>query len=161
QLRTAIVNGSLKGGTRLVIASLAQSFGVSSTPLREALRDLANEGLVVLDARRRAEVATIDFEEAEGAYELRAALEPLLPRPALRRRSAPEPGELGEIPARALAQVALADWVRLHSEYPAASATMSHWDTLEGFSRSLYAKTAIYVGLDVGFDRTTRNQEFW
>jgi DNA-binding GntR family transcriptional regulator len=77
QLRTDIVVGDLAPGSRLVVADLVERYGVSPTPLREALRRLAAEGLVEWPPQRSARVATATRRDAEDLYELRLALEPV------------------------------------------------------------------------------------
>ena len=76
-LRRAILSGALPGGARLVQADIASQLSVSTTPVREALRDLAAEGLVVFRAHTGAVVRELDFEELEELYDIRKALEPL------------------------------------------------------------------------------------
>lgn len=83
-LRRAILRGTLVGGTRLVQSEIAAELGVSTTPVREALRDLATEGLVDLDAHRGASVHQLDLSEVQEIYSLRLLLEP----EAMRRASA-------------------------------------------------------------------------
>lgn len=82
-LRRAILRGTLAGGTRLVQAEIAAELGVSTTPVREALRDLATEGLVDLDAHRGASVHELELSEVQEIYSLRLLLEP----EAMRRTS--------------------------------------------------------------------------
>jgi DNA-binding GntR family transcriptional regulator len=76
-LRRAIVTGQLTGGTRLGLAEIAEALGVSTTPVREALRVLSSEGFVQLDAYRGALVRSPDRNEIEEVVRLRQALEPL------------------------------------------------------------------------------------
>lgn len=76
-LRAGILSGELAPGSRLVVADLADRYGVSPTPLREALRRLAAEGLVEWLPQRGARVATATRRDAEDLYELRLALEPV------------------------------------------------------------------------------------
>ena len=77
QLRSAILRGELRPGELVVISTLAEQLGVSATPLREALRNLAAEGLIELHAHGSARVATVDIAEAVDLYEMRLALEPM------------------------------------------------------------------------------------
>ena len=77
QLRAAILRGELRPGDQVVISTLAEQLGVSATPLREALRNLASEGLVELQAHGSARVATVNINEAVDLYEMRLALEPM------------------------------------------------------------------------------------
>lgn len=84
-LRTAIVDGALPAGFRLRQTDIAQVMGVSVTPVREALRDLAAEGLVRLDAHRGGVVMDIDLADFLEVRMLMDALWPLLARQAARR----------------------------------------------------------------------------
>lgn len=77
RLRGEILAGRLAPGARLVVADLAARYGVSPTPLREALRRLAAEGFVDWPPQRGARVASATRRDAEDLYELRLALEPV------------------------------------------------------------------------------------
>jgi DNA-binding GntR family transcriptional regulator len=68
-------------------AELARTIGMSTTPLREALRRLKQEGLVELDAHRDARVARLDATEARDLIELRQSLDPLAAALAADRRT--------------------------------------------------------------------------
>ena len=72
-----ILSGQLQGGQRLLQSELATKLEVSTTPVREALRDLTNAGLVDFDPHRGAVVHEPDRKEMEEIYELRLILEPL------------------------------------------------------------------------------------
>lgn len=76
RLREAILGGQFGPGDALVISTLAEQLGLSATPLREALRNLASDGLVVLQSHGKARVAEVDIHEANEIYELRLMLEP-------------------------------------------------------------------------------------
>ena len=76
-LRQAILKGELKPGERLMEIQLAQKLGVSRTPVREAIRKLELEGLVLMIPRKGAEVAEITIKDLEDVLEVRAALEEL------------------------------------------------------------------------------------
>ena len=76
-LRELITDGQLLPGTPLRQRQLAEQFDVSYTPVREALRRLESEGLVVTDVHRGASVARAESEELEENYRILAALESL------------------------------------------------------------------------------------
>ena len=76
-LRQAILRGELKPGERLMEIRLANQLGVSRTPIREAIRKLELEGLVLMIPRKGAEVAEITIKDLEDVLEVRAALEEL------------------------------------------------------------------------------------
>lgn len=76
-LRRSILNGELAAGTRLGLSDLASLFDVSTTPVREALRELSFEGLVRLDSYRGGEVSAVTRREVEEIVRIRQVLEPI------------------------------------------------------------------------------------
>lgn len=76
-LHRRIVRGQLPPGELLLEPALCEELGISRTPLREALKRLAVEGLVVMPRNRRARVAPIDAQELEHLFEVEAGLESL------------------------------------------------------------------------------------
>ncbi|HEX5901378.1 MAG TPA: GntR family transcriptional regulator [Solirubrobacteraceae bacterium] len=77
RLRAQIVAGELLSGTKLRQVELARRFGVSTTPVREALAALQREGLVRLHPQRGAVVFVPTVQDLREHYEIRAALEAL------------------------------------------------------------------------------------
>jgi len=77
KLRTAILKGHLPSGERLFDTQLATQFGVSRTPVREALRMLEQEALIVVTPRRGTIVSSLKQEDAVEIYNIRAVLEGL------------------------------------------------------------------------------------
>lgn len=75
-IRLAILNGQLAGGTRLVQSELAAQLEVSTTPVREALRDLASEGLIRIDPHHGGVVAELDEDDLREVYQIRQRIEP-------------------------------------------------------------------------------------
>ena len=86
-LRKRIMSGALPHGSAVSQEALAAELNVSTTPLREAMRRLASEGLVILDAHRDARVAPLTADEARSLFEVRQRLDPLAVRLAAERRS--------------------------------------------------------------------------
>ena len=76
-LREAILEGKLEPGKRLMEMQLAENLGVSRTPVREAIRKLELEGLVVMVPRKGAYVADVSIKDMVEVLEIRAALEGL------------------------------------------------------------------------------------
>ena len=86
-LREAIVEGRLKPGQRLMEVQLVEQLGVSRTPVREAIRKLELEGLVVMVPRKGAYVANISVKDLMDVLEIRASLEGLGASLAAERRN--------------------------------------------------------------------------
>lgn len=74
-LREMIINGELKGGERLVERDLADRFGISRIPMREAIQRLEREGLLDIFRNRGAVVRMLDASDVKEIYDLRALLE--------------------------------------------------------------------------------------
>ena len=86
-LRNDIISGQLPFGGRLRIDELANRYGVSHMPIREALRVLHGEGLVVIEANRGARVTPIRPGFVEDLFDIRSAIETMLARRAAERRN--------------------------------------------------------------------------
>ena len=97
ELRQAIVRGELEGGQKLIPSEIAERYGVSQTPAREALQLLASEGLVRNDAFRGARVAELSAEEYEELYLMRIGLEDLAARLGAERIGEEGIGEMAEL----------------------------------------------------------------
>jgi len=96
-LREAIIGGNLRPGERLMEMQLAEEMGVSRTPVREAIRKLELEGLVIMVPRRGAYVSDLSIKDVAETYEIRAALEALAAGLAAERITADESEELERI----------------------------------------------------------------
>lgn len=75
KLREAILSGVFQPGARLTEADLCERMGVSRASIREALRSLAAEKLITIVPNRGPSVTTINWEEAQEIYHVRAMLE--------------------------------------------------------------------------------------
>lgn len=95
-LRQAILRGELKPGERLMEIQLANKLGVSRTPIREAIRKLELEGLVLMIPRKGAEVAEITEKSLRDVLEVRKALEELAVKLACDRMTKEQMNRLKE-----------------------------------------------------------------
>ncbi|WP_203586010.1 GntR family transcriptional regulator [Subtercola lobariae] len=80
ELRRSIVAGDLAPGSTFSLRSIADQLHVSFIPVREALRNLEGEGLVITRPGRSAQVTPLDLEDLRAIYRLRGNLEPALAR---------------------------------------------------------------------------------
>ena len=99
-LRELILRGDYPAGTRLGEVELAERLGVSRTPVRHALTQLAAEGLVELSPNKGARVNSWSVAELEGIFDLRTSLEPRLTALAVPRASAGEIDLLADLADR-------------------------------------------------------------
>ena len=104
RLRDLIIEGGLAPGARLHERQLCDGLGVSRTPLREALKVLASEGIVELLPNRGARVARLDESDIENMFEVMGALEALAGTLACRRIGEAELAEIGALHYEMMAQ---------------------------------------------------------
>ena len=126
-LREAILTGRYRSGERLVQDELAEAFGTSRIPLREALRRLEGEGLVLISPNRGAIVRPLGPKDVVDLYDVRLALESLaLRRAAERYADMREPTERLAVEARrAIASRSTATLFHLDRDYHALIAAAS------------------------------------
>lgn len=93
-LREAIIKGDLAPGERLMEVQVAEELGVSRTPVREAIRKLELDGLVIMVPRKGAYVADISMRDLSDVFEVRRALEGLAAELAADRATDEEIEEL-------------------------------------------------------------------
>jgi DNA-binding GntR family transcriptional regulator len=96
-MKDAIITGKLKPGERLMEVQLAEKLGVSRTPVREAIRKLELEGLVVMVPRKGAYVADLDAKDLLNVLEVRSSLEGLAASLAAERITEEEIDKLKKI----------------------------------------------------------------
>ena len=106
RLRNDIVSGAFAFGSRLVMEDLASRYGVSHMPIREALRVLHGEGLVVIEPNRGAHVRPMYSGFIEDLFDMRCAIEMMLARRAAERRTPAHLDALREAAASLEARVA-------------------------------------------------------
>jgi len=138
-VRARILSGALPAGSRLPQNALAAELGVSRTPLREALRRLSTEGLVVFEANRGATVAQQDLSDMLHAWRARLVLEPAAARLAAEVRA---PDALERMRRAVAQQRRVADDVAesfaVNREFHVALVATAGNPHLEQFSRMLW-----------------------
>lgn len=145
-LRRAILNGELAPGIRLVQSELAEQLNVSTTPVREALRNLTTEGLVVFDAHRGAIVRELNKQELDEIYEIRFALEPMAVRLAVERIDDETLDRAEEFHRRMVAADDFGDWLELNRQFHNLHHEAAGAPRLQSILAGLQNASAMYVG---------------
>lgn len=113
----AIDRGIYAPGSRLLETDLAQRLGVSRTPVREALRRLETQGVVVHEPRRGAVVATLDYSQMGELYAVREALEAMAAKLAARHATPEEVDVLSEMVAEERGMTTGSDLARANKRF--------------------------------------------
>src|ERR1700710_755120 len=114
-MRQAIVTCVIKPGERLNVEELAEKFGVSLTPVRGAIQQLATEGLIEIRPRSGTFVANLNHQEIDETFKIRCALECLAGEDAVRRITPEQIRRLKEL-LRSLKKKVVTDEDRKHHE---------------------------------------------
>jgi DNA-binding GntR family transcriptional regulator len=150
ELREQIVGGSLRPGTRLLELRLAERFGTSQGPVREALRLLERDGLVTHVRRRGVYVRELSVRDLDEIYSLRAALEGFAARRAALRIAPAGVRALKRLLERMAARAEAGEWergVRIAIEFHEEIAVIAGHDRLLQTWRSIMAQTSQYAQL--------------
>lgn len=162
-LRKAILTGELKPGERLMEIHLANRLGVSRTPIREAIRKLELEGLVIMIPRRGAEVAQITEKNLQDVLEVRRALDALCAELACDRITPEETDKLKcacenfeeAVKSGDVKQIARAD-VELHDIIVAATGNERLIQLINNLSEQMYRYRFEYIKDSEGHDTLVR-----
>lgn len=151
-LRDAILSGALPGGTRLVQADIAVQLKVSTTPVREALRDLASDQLIRFHPHRGAVVHELDLNELREIYEIRKALEPLAIRLAASRITKKQLKEASELLARMARETHPGAWVGLNRKFHELIEFAADSPRLVALVKSVQDSSTLYVAHAIHLD---------
>jgi len=127
EIRRSILTGDLPPGQPFTVPALTERLGVSHVPVREALRQLEAQGLVVLNRSRSATVAPLDPDDVRSIYRLRLRLEPELAAESASQRSQSEITEFESV---------------IRAAYDTTLGEDSHWDMHRKFHAALISPAA-------------------
>jgi DNA-binding GntR family transcriptional regulator len=144
-LRQAILSGDLPGGSRLIQADLAAQLQVSTTPVREALRDLATEGLITLDRHRGGVVRELNWDDMEEINRIRHQLDPLAIPLAVRGITDQQLDEAERLCDLMADEEELATWVDLNRKFHALFYAATRSQRLEAILSGLEESATAYV----------------
>ena len=117
QIRNLISDGQLKPGQELDQSKLAQQLGVSRSPVRDAVRRLAAEGLIELVSHRQATVAHLSLEDLEEIYRILACLEGLAASLAVPQLTEEDVKELEDLYSQMSSEMPAEEWDILHDQF--------------------------------------------
>lgn len=160
-IRMGILNGLLPGGSRLVQSDLAAQLEVSTTPVREALRDLASEGLIQIDPHRGGIVCQLDLDDVEEIYLMLQHLEPLAIRLAAPNLTPDDIAKARELHEAMSAAPDSAAWVELNRKFHMALCKPSNHPRLVATIQKLQdgSVMAVSTNIQVASSRSEANKE--
>jgi DNA-binding GntR family transcriptional regulator len=152
QLREEIRRGELSPGTWLRQGQVADRFGVSPTPVREAFARLQAEGLMRINAHRGAIVFDLTAEDLKESYAIRSALESLAVTVAIPKLSAEALGELEVLAKQMREEDDPAAWTELNNQFHQLLVESSGWPRLSSMVANLRDASRAYIRTFVARD---------
>ena len=144
-LRQGILSGALRSGQPLRQEQIAEYFGVSKIPVREALRQLAGEGLVTFSPHRGAVVSKISYEEAREITEIRVSLESLALRLAVPIITDEDLGQVEEVFRLADSEENISRYANLCWKFHEILCSFAGRPRLQNMIEALHATYDLYV----------------
>ncbi len=144
-LRTEILQGRIPPRTRLLQNDIAERFETSTTPVREALRELVAEGLLDGDPHRGVVVHQTSLEELEELYEIRLALEPLMIRATVDAITEAEIDDARRLIDAMEGEHDPAAWTDLNAAFHSVLAGAARRPRLGAIIRNLRNLSALYI----------------
>lgn len=157
-LRRSILNGELVGGTRLSLATLASAFEVSTTPVREALRELSFEGLVRLDSYRGGTVNAVTKTDVEEIIRIRQVLEPMAVREAVAAMTSSTLEEAKEILENMELEPNWENWVEGNRSFHQKLYSVAPSKRLTGMIKGLQDTTVVFMSATVSKSPALRSE---
>jgi DNA-binding GntR family transcriptional regulator len=145
RLRHAILTGQLPPGSRLLQAAVAEEMKTSTTPVREAMRELAGEGLLDLDPHRGVMVHTSSVAELGEIYQIRSLLEPVAIAATVANLTPAQISVAEDLVDRMEAEPDVADWAMLNVAFHAVLAEATRLPILSSILAKLRNVSALYV----------------
>ena len=140
ELRRRIIDGVHEPGDRLTEERLAEDFGVSRNPVREAIRVLEAEGFLHAQPRRGAVVASMSVRDVEDLFDVRLSLETLAATLAAERAGAAGSATLTKLLGRAGTTPRTADLAALNTRFHSEICALSGNALLTGLMESLHSR---------------------
>ena len=152
----AILSGEVEPGARLDEPSICRKFGVSRTPIREALRRLSGAGLVAVTPRKGVTVARIDVEELNSMFEALGEFEGLCSRLSAVRMTTLEKKRLEVLNASRQKKIAdgASDFAALNNEFHEAIYLGAHNPSIASVTRGVRQRLAPFRALQFVPGRT-------
>jgi DNA-binding GntR family transcriptional regulator len=143
-LRNAILDGDIGPGQRVRQAMVAERFGASRLPVREALRMLEAEGLIEHEANKGARVPLLDSREVDIIYQMRERLEPLALSQSIPNLTAGDVRRIGDIQDSIETNSDVRGFLQLDRQFHLLTYSGCHFDQLMSMVTRLWNSTQHY-----------------